>query len=375
MMESVSEITHIYIHIPFCHRICPYCSFYKHTPGNTDMNGFVDALLAEIRTRSGSHTLRPKTIYFGGGTPTLLSRTHLDRLFAGMRELIDLTALEEWTMEANPRTFKAKKLQLMADAGVTRVSLGVQSWDPAQLDVLGRDHTPAEAEASFQLLRESEIPTANIDLMFAHPGQSLDKWRSDLARTIALHPDHVSTYNLTFEEDTEFFKKFVTGEFDQDPDLDAAYFETMIDTMSAAGFENYEISNHAKPGHRSKHNSAYWSGADFLGIGPGAVSTIARKRWKNLEDTARYIESMKSRRAAETDIENLTDEQFLMERVTLELRTSEGLPLERLAILPNATTRIAAIIDAGHATAADTHLILTRSGKLLADEVAGYLIG
>lgn len=339
------------------------------------MNGFVDALLAEIKTRLETHTLRPKTIYFGGGTPTLLSRTHLDRLFTGMRELIDLSALEEWTMEANPRTFKAKKLQLMADAGVTRVSLGVQSWDPAQLEVLGRDHTPAEAEASFQLLRESEIPTANIDLMFAHPGQSLDKWRSDLALTIVLKPDHVSTYNLTFEEDTEFFNKFVSGEFDQDPDLDAAYFETMIDTMSAAGFDNYEISNHAKPGHRSKHNAAYWAGADFLGIGPGAVSTIERTRWKNIEDTARYIESMKFRQAAETDIENLTEEQWLIERVTLELRTSDGLALDRLTALPNATTRIGAIIDAGHATAPSTHLILTRSGKLLADEVAGYLLG
>jgi len=241
--------------------------------------------------------------------------------------------------------------------------------------VLGRDHSPAEAEASFQLLRESEIPTANIDLMFAHPGQSLKQWRSDLARAIALQPDHVSTYNLTFEEDTEFFKKFVTGEFEQDPDLDAAYFETMIDIMSAAGFDNYEISNHAKPGHQSKHNAAYWSGAEFLGIGPGAVSTIARTRWKNLEDTARYIESMKFRRAAETDIENLTKEQWLIERVTLELRTTIGLPLERLAVLPNATTRIAAIIDAGHATATASHLILTRTGKLLADEVAGYLIG
>lgn len=375
MMEFVTEIAHIYIHIPFCHRICPYCSFYKHTPGNTDLHGFVDALLTEITTRSETYTLRPKTIYFGGGTPTLLSRTHLERLFTGMRERIDLSALEEWTMEANPRTFKAQKLQLMADAGVTRVSLGVQSWDPAQLEVLGRDHIPAEAEASFQLLRESEIPTANIDLMFAHPGQSLETWRSDLARTIALQPDHVSTYNLTFEEDTEFFKKFVTGEFEQDPDLDAAYFETMIDTMSAAGFENYEISNHAKPGHQSKHNAAYWAGAEFLGIGPGAVSTIARTRWKNLEDTARYIESMKFRRAAETDIENLTEEQWLIERVTLELRTTSGLPLERLAVLPNATTRIGAIIDAGHATATGNHLTLTRTGKLLADEVAGYLIG
>ncbi|QQL43787.1 radical SAM family heme chaperone HemW [Sulfuriroseicoccus oceanibius] len=370
-----ASLQHLYVHIPFCHKICPYCSFYKHTPGNTDMAAFVEALATELETRASQFTLAPKTIYFGGGTPSLLSRTHLSRLFERMHDILDLSALQEWTFEANPRTFTPEKLQLMRDAGVSRVSLGVQSWRPEQLKVLGRDHSPDEARTAYEQLRAADFPTVNVDLMFAHPGQALEHWRDDLEQTIALAPDHISTYNLTYEEDTEFFDKFSKGEFHQDADDDAPFFELMVERLGAAGFDNYEISNHARPGHRSQHNAAYWAGADFLGIGPGAVSTIGRTRWTNLPDTAKFIESMQFRRAAETDIEPLSESAWIMERVALELRTDTGLALTRLSNLEGADQRVDAMLEAGHVTQKGQSLVLTRSGKLLADEVAAYLLG
>jgi oxygen-independent coproporphyrinogen-3 oxidase len=202
---------HLYVHIPFCHRICPYCSFYKHTPGASDLEAFVDALLMELDTHQAATSIRPETIYFGGGTPTFLSRTHMERFLRGLRDRLDLTGLREWTMEANPATYDIGKAELMRELGVTRVSLGVQSWLPDELKLLGRDHAPDDAVEAFGVLREAGIGSVSVDLMFSLPGQSVEDWRLSLERTLALGPDHISAYNLTYEEDTEFMARFQRG--------------------------------------------------------------------------------------------------------------------------------------------------------------------
>ena len=353
-------IRHLYIHIPFCHRICPYCSFYKHTPGNTDQDAFVRAILGELAFRQETLELeiKPTTIYLGGGTPSLLSEKHLAALLGGLADSLDLSELQEWSLEANPATFGASKARLMRDHRITRVSLGVQSFDPAVLKTLGRDHSPAEAAEAYQHLRDAGIPSVSIDLMFSIPGQSLESWSATLEAAIALAPDHLSAYNLTYEEDTAFFEQLKAGTFSASDDRDADHYHHAAAQLTKLGYEHYEISNYAKPGHRSLHNQSYWQGHDYLGLGPGAVSTIRPHRWTNIPDTAAYA----LRKNPTHESEALTPEDFTLERIALLLRTSEGLPLTYLSAAPEIPTELA--------TTTATHIILTEKGRPLADEIA-----
>ena len=366
-------VRHLYIHVPYCHRICPYCSFYKHTPGGTDHRVFVDALLAEIDHHKQHLDLSPKTIYLGGGTPTALSQTHLGILLDGIAQRLDLSGLEEWDVEANPATFGADKAKRMRDAGVTRVSLGVQSWTPATLKTLGRDHSPEQAEAAFLTLREIGFPSLNLDLMFSVPGQTAEGWRSDLEHTLTLAPDHISTYNLNYEEDTEFFEKLKSGEFDDDPERDAGFFGTCVELLESAGYGHYEISNYARPGHHSRHNASYWAGADYLGIGPGAFSTIAGERWRGLPDTAGYIAAADRGDfpSLRTEKEIIDADAFRSERIALELRTARGI---ELSYLSERKAELEQLESAGLVERSGNRLRLTQKGKLLADPIATEFI-
>lgn len=360
-------IRHLYIHIPFCHRICPYCSFYKHEPGSTDTAAFLRAVTTEARAAVAKWPgrIQPETIYFGGGTPTLLSRTHLERWLPEFRSVFDLTQLREWTVEINPRTISERKAALLLENGVTRASLGVQAWDIPTLEVLGRDHAPDEAEEAYHILRRAGFPVVNVDLMFSVPGQSAETWRGTLQRTIALRPDHISAYNLTYEEDTAFFEKLTAGEYRKDEEADESCFASAIGMLGDAGFDHYEISNYARPGFESVHNQSYWAGRDYLGLGPGAVSTIDRARWKNVENTLLYMQNPEASR----EVEILTDSQWACERIALELRTRRGV---EQSYLPE-PARAAEVIEAGLAEVNGSRLRLTDKGKFLADTIAAHL--
>ena len=340
------------------------------------MRSFVAAVLAELDHHRRELGIRPRTIYFGGGTPSMLSQKHTAALLDGLRDRLDFGGLVEWTLEANPRTFDLEKARQWREAGITRVSLGVQSWNPKHLDTLGRDHSPEEAEEAFHILREAGIPVVNIDHMFALPGQNPAEWEADLQHTILLEPDHVSTYNLTYEEDTEFMSRFRRGEYHQDPDADAVFFELARDFLRAAGFDHYETSNFARAGdgkdRRSVHNRAYWAGADYLGLGPGAVSTVGGKRWTSLADTTRYIECVERFGTAATGIEPLGPEEWRLERIALGLRTSEGIPLALLDDKREASLR--GLESDGFLFRSGNRVILTDQGRLLVDSVAAALV-
>lgn len=333
------------------------------------MIAFVDALLKEVEQQP----LKPETIFFGGGTPTMLSDTHLERLLRGLKERLDLRELVEFTMEANPRTVTPSKAALMREMGVTRVSLGIQAWDDATLKTLGRDHSPAEAEETWRVLREANFPSLNLDVMFSIPGQELETWRQTLEHSLSLKPDHISAYNLNYEEDTDFFRRLQKGEFRTDEGRDADFFHLAIDLLEADGFEHYEISNYAKPGHRSAHNEAYWLGADYLGIGPGAFSTVVGRRWKNVPDTDRYIALTLAGESTVTDVEELTAEDRRTERFGLELRTKRGLPLN--LIVPDQRRMLDTLRDQGLLEYDDAFVRLTRAGKPLVDPIAVALMG
>src|SRR5580704_14919779 len=290
-----AQLHHLYVHIPFCPKVCPYCSFYKEASDRNKTQGFLDSILLDLERRL--HEIpgcRLETIFFGGGTPSALSVKQLDFLLSGLHRRLDLSRLREWTLEMNPATVSLEKAQMLRDFGVNRISIGVQSWDPEMLNRLGRVHSAQQAERSFHIVREAGFTNLNLDLMFGIPGQSAETWEQSLRKTIRLAPEHISAYCLTFEEDTEFFRRHQRGELSQDTEQDARFYELTMAVLEGAGYCQYEISNYAKPGYECQHNLAYWLGRDYLGLGPSAFSTIDGMRWRNTADTSRYIEQLQA---------------------------------------------------------------------------------
>jgi oxygen-independent coproporphyrinogen III oxidase len=363
----VPTIRHLYFHIPFCPKLCPYCSFYVEVGAKNKTTAFLDAILRDIDRASSQYTLQPETIYFGGGTPSSLLVPQLEHLLGGLRERLDLSSLSEWTFEVNPATVRPEKAQVLRDAGVNRISLGVQSWDDALLKTLGRVHSAAQAAKTYHVLRAAGFPSVSIDLMFSVPGQTLEQWQTTLDRTVALQPNHVSSYCLTYEEDTDYFRKLTGGTFVQDEERDAQLFERTMDTLEAAGFQQYEISNYAKPGHESRHNRAYWLGSDYLGFGPSAFSTVGTERWECVRDTAEYTRRALAGEDTSAFRESLTRPQRAGETLAFQLRMREGVARTDLEPWEGDVMEFE---KHGLVEAVGSRVRLTRRGKMVADTIA-----
>jgi oxygen-independent coproporphyrinogen-3 oxidase len=360
---------HLYIHIPFCLQICPYCSFYKDIAGPGKADPLVDAVIREAELFG--HASAPHTVFIGGGTPTALSVSQLERLFAGLQKHLDLSAVEEFTIEMNPATVTTRKAELLRGFGVNRVSMGVQSWDPQLLKVLGRVHDAEQVRKSFAILRAAGFDNLNLDLIYGVPGQTLSQWEDSVRQTAELQPEHISAYCLTYEEDTEFFERMARGEFREDAESDAGFFERGVEMLSAAGYAQYEISNYARPGRECRHNLAYWQGADYLGLGPSAWSTVGERRWQNVPDTAAYV------RAMEAGVRPLRNEEILAEttreaeKIAFGLRMNAGIDPARLAARHDL---VAGLREEGLLEDHGPRVRLTARGRLLADEIASELM-
>lgn len=360
---------HLYVHIPFCPKVCPYCSFYKETADRNKTQAFLDALLRELDARG---PLRPRTIFFGGGTPSALSTPQLDYLLTGLRARLDLSQLTEWTLEMNPATVSLEKARALRDLGVNRISMGVQSWEPALLLTLGRVHSAGQARRSYEILREAGFENVNLDLIFGIPGQTRAQWERSLAATAALGPEHISAYNLTYEEDTDFFARFTRGEFVQDAEADADLFEFTADFLTAAGYPPYEISNFARSGRECAHNQAYWRGADYVGLGPSAFSTVGERRWENVRDTAAYNERIGRGEMAEDFTEEVPPSMRRAEAIAFGLRTRDGVPAAALGSWVEEVEEFRALGLLEQSIGG--HMHLTRRGRLLADTVAAAFV-
>lgn len=364
-------VRHVYVHIPFCARICPYCAFYKELLDRSQTGRFSEAILLELDRHQKDRMVVPSTIYFGGGTPTALTISQLKFLLGGFRDRLDLSKLVEWTFEANPGSVSRRKAELLREMGVNRISLGVQSWDNNQLQLLGREHDSKQAAESFRILRSAGFSNINIDLMFGLPGQTQAQWQTTLEKTIALRPEHISTYCLTYEEDTDFFLRHARGEFRSDNDAEAEFFQMTMSILEDAGYEHYEISNYARAGFASVHNRAYWVGADYLGIGPSAFSTIAMQRRQNVANYRDYADRLFSNRSPVESIEDLTLTMKRTEQVGLGLRTREGVPVTWLKSFSNEADEF---VRLGLLQRRKGRFLLTRAGKCLADSVAEAFI-
>lgn len=360
-------VRHLYVHIPFCPKVCPYCSFYKEASDRNKTKAFLDAVLAEAEIESAR--LQPTTVFFGGGTPSALSTAQLEYLIEGLRERIDFSQVREFTLEMNPATVSLEKAKALLTLGVNRASMGVQSWDEALLKTLGRVHSASQARRSHQILREAGIPNVNLDLIFGIPGQAREQWLDSIRQTLALEPDHVSAYCLTYEEDTEFFERFRRGEFAPEAERDAAFFETAMDAFGSAGYHQYEISNYARPGRECLHNLGYWRSADYAGLGPSAVSTRDGWRRKNLADTETYTHRVLNGLDRFETLERLDSETTRLEKLSLGLRTSEGIDPGLLD-----SRKLRELLHQGFLKTSDGRISLTRRGRLLADQVAAELV-
>jgi oxygen-independent coproporphyrinogen III oxidase len=367
--HTSNVIRHLYVHFPFCARICPYCAFYKTRGNAAEVARFCEALLSEARRVAEKFPLTLETIFFGGGTPTVLSTAQLKSLLERFPEIFDLGALREWSIEANPGSVSAKKAAALRESGINRISLGVQSWDNQLLSLLGREHDATQAEESYHIFRSAGFSNISIDLMFALPGQTETQWRNSLQKTIELQPEHMSTYCLTYEEDTEFLARFQCGEFSAYDETEARFLELAMTMLEQAGYEHYEISNYARPGFRSEHNRAYWRGADYIGIGPSAFSTRGFERWQNIADHNEYARRLFANESPITSIEKLTPAMKRIEHIALGLRTSEGIVVDTID-----QNQAEELISDGLLARQANRFALTRAGKLLADSVAGELL-
>ena len=324
----------LYIHIPFCVRKCLYCDFYsiptaKGAPA-LRLASPVDDQLPYLRAfgkelESLPVGFVPETIFMGGGTPTELSTSDLAKLLEGLRKHVDLRRVTEWTCESNPGTLTREKVRILLDAGVNRISLGVQSFDAPTLEFLGRIHSADEAEAGFNLLREEGVRNINLDLIYGVPGMTRDALERSLARLIALGPEHAACYCLIFEDGTPLNDLRTRGfvkEVDDDEEL--VQYDMVRRAMAGAGYRHYEISNFAKPGFECRHNLLYWGAGEYIGLGPSAHSHWAGKRWGNIRDLNAYCDRMERGVSPRFFEEQLEPEAKARETLVMALRRIDG---------------------------------------------------
>ncbi len=372
-----------YVHVPFCRVRCGYCDFNTYTA--TELRGarqdaYADEVLREIalsRAVLGERgPLRPAdTVFFGGGTPTLLPPGDLARMLAGIRDAFGLADGAEVTVEANPDTVTDAVARSRRRAGVTRLSIGMQSAVPHVLAALDRTHDPGNVRTAVAAARRAGLDVS-VDLIYGAPGESLADWRTSLETALALDPDHVSAYALIVEDGTKLARQIRRGELPApDDDLQAAMYETADDALTAAGLHWYEVSNWARDdAHRSRHNLAYWRGFDWWGYGPGAHSHVAGLRWWNVKHPAAYAERLAAAASPAAARERPDEAARRLERVLLESRIADGLAVSE--VVGEGRHAVASLIADGLIQGADAvrgRIVLTRRGRLLADAVVRAL--
>ncbi len=310
----------IYVHIPFCASRCAYCDFFSTLKLEQAGAFYVEALIAEARLRRDELRGEPiKTLYLGGGTPSQLPVALLRRLVAGLRGIFDLFGLEEFTVEANPDDVTPEWCAALPPLGVNRVSMGVQSFQDDILRAIGRRHTAQQAVEAVARLREAGIRNISIDLIYGLPGQTVESWTDSVRQAIALKPQHISAYGLTYEEGTRLWQQRERGEVIEVPEEQCIeMYRILVDTLQAAGYEHYEISNFALPGYHSRHNSSYWDDTPYLGLGAAAHSYDGAVRRYNPADLQEYIDKITAGAPA-YEQEELTQRERDDERVMLGL--------------------------------------------------------
>lgn len=372
----------LYIHIPFCASRCIYCGFYSTTSLKWRQR-YVDAVCKEMSLPPAPSIERGRidTIYLGGGTPSQLTIPQLEQLFLYINKVYPLTThhsprTPEITIEMNPDDVTPEYAAVLPQLGINRVSMGAQTFDDERLRFLHRRHTSSQVPQAVKILRDAGIQNISIDLMYGFPNETLKDWERDIDAALALGVEHISAYCLMIEEGTPLWKLTIeNGEWRIDEELERQMYEQLIDKLTTAGYEHYEISNFAKPGYRSLHNSSYWQDIPYIGLGAAAHSYDGKRRSWNVSDIKQYIEGIEQAERP-CEYEDIDDDTHYNDRITTALRTSDGLDLSTLSDRHRRFCMKEAqkFIDDGLLRIVDNHLALTRKGLFVSDYIMSSLM-
>lgn len=381
-----NPLSSLYVHVPFCAHKCEYCAFYSHRPAADQINRYVRALIRELELLAPDLNL--KTLFFGGGTPSLLTVPQWEQILAAFDRL-GLLGAEEWTVECNPATISLDKAKLLRSFGVNRISMGVQSFDASLLERLGRIHTREMVFRSFDTLREAGFANVNLDLMFAIPGQTTEIWEQTIAEALALQSEHLSCYEVIYEEDTPLYAQLKAGRFDVDEDLACEMYDRLVDRAGGAGFAQYEVANFARdssdatggiPRRACQHNVNYWRGGAFHGAGPSATGYVNGSRTKNWSNTTLYCDLLEQGQRAFEYQEVLSPLRRAGETAAFGLRMTAGWPFDVFEsatgfdLRAEWTPEMRQLTEAGLAEWNSESFRLTRRGLRFADLAAEKFI-
>ena len=363
----------LYVHIPFCSSRCVYCGFYS-TTGLELREKYVKAVCKEITTRVSKDPI--STIYLGGGTPSQLSIEQLGSILTTIYIYNKVKGTSETTIEANPDDINMEFAKDLIAMGVNRISMGAQTFNDERLKFLHRRHNASQVTDAVKTLQQAGFSNISIDLMYGFPGQTLDEWKADIDKALALDVEHISTYCLMYEEGTPLYQMLEQGKVSEiDEELEREMYYTLIDRLESAGYEHYEISNFALPGYRSRHNSSYWKGIPYIGIGAAAHSFDKNTRSWNVADIHKYIEGIEQGKRLYEE-EMIDADTSYNDTITVALRTKEGLDIstlpdyQRKYCIANAKHHI----DAQLLSLENNHLALTREGLFVSDMIMSDLV-
>ncbi|MEJ0091771.1 MAG: radical SAM family heme chaperone HemW [Limisphaerales bacterium] len=385
-----NQVTSLYVHVPFCAQKCVYCAFYSEASSGELVNRYTAALVRELELVADD--LKPKTVFFGGGTPSLLNLRQWEQILRTM-ERLNLLGAEEFTVECNPATVSADKAKLFRDFGINRISMGVQSLDEKLLDRLGRIHSRTMVFKSFDVLRHAGFENINLDLMFAIPTQTMEIWRATLNEAIAMQSEHLSSYEVIYEDDTPLYEQLKAGEFSVDEDLACEMYEELISHALNGGFHQYEIANFARdvrhsiqnpeprtqnpiPQFACKHNVNYWRGGSYHGLGPSATGYVRGVRTKNWSNTQLYCDQLEKGRRAIESSEELPPLRRAGETAAFGLRMNAGWPFAEFKratdfdLRKEWSSEMDQLMERGWATRNDERFHLTHQGLRFADSAA-----
>ena len=366
-----------YVHIPFCTQICYYCDFSKVFIKNQPVDAYLEHLIQETRSYEIG---KLRTLYIGGGTPTALSAQQLAYLLTELPKVMDLSEVEEFTIEANPGDLDPDKIAVLKESQVNRVSLGVQTFDNKMLKKIGRSHQEQDIYDNIRHLKQAGFDNISIDLIYALPGQTMDQVKENVAKAIDLDIPHMSLYSLILENHTVFMNRMRRGKLPlPKEELEAEMFEYIIEELEKAGFEHYEISNFSKPGFESRHNLVYWDNAEYYGLGAGASGYVDGIRYKNHGPIRHYLEAVEAGKARITE-EHLTLEEKMEEELFLGLRKKTGVSKERfeekfgISFDQRYGQVVASLTEQGLLVPDDKQVRMTKRGLFLGDTVAEKFI-
>lgn len=373
----LTKPTSAYVHIPFCTQICYYCDFSKVFIKNQPVDEYLQALIREFE----SYDIKKlRTLYIGGGTPTSITAEQLEYLLTNLTKHLDLSVLEEFTIEANPGDLTEDKIEVLKHSAVNRVSLGVQTFNDKHLKQIGRSHNEAQIYSTISNLKEAGFHNISIDLIYALPGQTMEDVKENVAKAIALDIPHLSLYSLILEHHTVFMNKMRRGKLQlPKEDLEAEMFEYIISELEANGFEHYEISNFTKPGFESRHNLMYWDNADYFGVGAGASGYLNGVRYRNRGPIQHYLKAVAQGNARLSE-EKLTKDEMMEEELFLGLRKKTGVSIARfeekfgLSFEERYGQIVRELCQQGLLVLDDKVVRMTKKGLFLGDTVAERFI-